>query len=171
VIKPKPASQYLAWIRTDILDGYRRKIRNAGGIDLQIVGVGESGHVAFHESGIPFKNSQVLLVKLDHNTVANAVADGHFASTKEAPHYTLSMGAELIYQAGIVVLLANGERKVRPVAESLLGKVTPDVPISYGQVYAERGGHLVYVLDKIAARELLTHRDGLKDKEIEIKVV
>jgi len=38
-------------------------------------------------------------------------------------------------------------------------------------VYAKRGGHLIYVLDKIAARELLTHRDGLKDKEIEIKVV
>jgi len=171
VIKPKPASQYLSWIRTDILDGYRRKIRSAGGIDLQIVGVGESGHVAFHESGIPFKNSQVLLVKLDHNTVAKAVADGHFASTKEAPHYTLSMGAELIYQAGIVVLLANGERKVRPVAESLLGKVTPDVPISYGQLYAKRSGHLVYVLDKTAARELLTHTEILRKKKIEVRVV
>jgi glucosamine-6-phosphate deaminase len=81
------------------------------------------------------------------------------------------MGAELIYQAKTIMLLANGERKVGPVAESLLGPVTPDVPISFGQVYSRRGGHLVYVLDQIAARELLTHRDGLKDKGIEIKVV
>jgi len=170
VIRPKPASPYLAWIRTDILEGYRRKIRRAGGIDLQIIGVGGSGHVAFHESGIPFKNSQVLLVKLDDNTVANTVTDGHFTSTKEAPHYAVSMGAELVYQAGIVVLLANGERKVRPVAESLLGEVTPDLPISYGQLYAKRGGHLIYVLDKTAARELLTRKEALKKKKIEIRV-
>jgi glucosamine-6-phosphate deaminase len=171
VIKAKPASKYLAWIKTTILDGYRRKIRRAGGIDLQVIGVGGRGHVAFHESGIPFKNSQVLLVKLDDNTIANAVADGHFTSKKEAPHYAVSMGAELVYQAGTVILLANGERKVRSVAESLLEEVTPDVPISYGQVYAKRGGNLVYVLDKIAARELLTRKDVLKERKIEIKVV
>jgi glucosamine-6-phosphate deaminase len=171
MVKAKPTSKYLAWIKTAILDGYRRKIRRAGGIDLQVIGVGGRGHVAFHESGIPFKNSQVLLVKLDDSTISNAVADGHFISKKETPHYAISMGAELVYQAKAVILLANGERKVGPVAESLLGPVTPDVPISYGQVYAERGGHLVYVLDKIAARELLTHRNGLKDKGVEIKVV
>jgi len=171
VIKAKPASKYLTWVKTTILDGYRRKIKRAGGIDLQVIGVGGRGHVAFHESGIPFKNSQVLLVKLDDNTIANAVADGHFTSKKEAPHYAVSMGAELVYQARTVILLANGERKVGPVAESLLGPVTPDVPISYGQVYAKRGGHLVYVLDKIAARELLARKDVLKEKKIEIKVV
>jgi glucosamine-6-phosphate deaminase len=171
VIKAKPASKYLAWIKTTILDGYRRKIRRTGGIDLQVIGVGGRGHVAFHESGIPFKNSRVLLVKLDENTIANAVADGHFTSKKEAPHYAISMGAELVYQAETVILLANGERKVIPVAESLLGEVTPDVPISYGQMYAKRGGHLVYVLDKVAARGLLTRKDLVKEKKIEIKVV
>src|SRR4030066_892440 len=168
VIKAKPASKYLAWIKTTILDGYRRKIRRAGGIDLQVIGVGGRGHVAFHESGIPFKKSQVLLVKLDDNTIANAVADGHFMSKKEVPHYAVSMGAELVYQAGTVILLANGERKVGPLAESLLGAVTPDVPISYGQWYAKRGGHLIYVLDKIAAGELLSRNDLLREKKIEI---
>ncbi len=171
VIKAKPASKYLTWIKTSILDGYRRKIRRAGGIDLQVIGVGGRGHVAFHESGIPLKNSRVLLVRLDDNTIANAVADGHFTSKKEAPHYAVSMGAELVYQAGTVILLANGERKVKPVAESLLGEVTPDVPISYGQVYAKRGGNLIYVLDKIAARELLISNDVLKERKIEIEIV
>ncbi len=171
VIKAKPASKYLAWIKTAILDGYRRKIRRAGGIDLQVIGVGGRGHVAFHESGIPFKDSQVLLVKLDDNTITNTVTDGHFMTKKDAPHYAISMGAELVYQARTVVLLANGERKVRPVAESLLEEVTPDVPISYGQVFAKRGGNLVYVIDKVAASELLTHQDLLKQKDIEIKVV
>jgi glucosamine-6-phosphate deaminase len=170
-IKAKAASKYLAWIKTAILDGYARKIRRAGGIDLQIIGVGGKGHVAFHESGIPFRNSRVLLVKLDGNTVANAVADGHFPSKKESPRYAISMGAELVYQARTVVLLANGERKVGPVAESLLGEVTPDVPISYGQVYAQKGGNLVYVIDQIAAGELLASKDLQKKEKMAIKVL
>ena len=170
-IKAKAASKYLAWIKAAILDGYARKIRRAGGIDLQIIGVGGRGHVAFHESGIPFRNSRVLLVKLDENTVGNAVADGLFPSKKEAPRYAISMGAELVYQARTVVLLANGERKVGPVAESLLGEVTPDVPISYGQVYAQRGGNLIYVIDQIAAGELLASNDLRKKEKMEIKVL
>jgi glucosamine-6-phosphate deaminase len=169
VIKAKPASDYLAWIRRDILDGYARKINRVGGIDLQIIGVGGRGHVAFHESGIPFKGSRVMLIKLDDNTIANAIADGHFPSKKESPCYALSMGAELVYEAKTVVLLANGERKVEAVTESLLGEVTPDIPISYGQKYAEKSGNLIYVLDNIAARKLLTNKKALKEKGIKIK--
>lgn len=168
-IKAKTSSEYLAWIRRDILDGYARKINRVGGIDLQIIGVGGRGHVAFHESGIPFKGSRVMLVKLDENTIANAIADGHFPSKKESPRYALSMGAELVYEAKTVVLLANGERKVEAVTESLLGEVTPDIPISYGQRYAEEGGNLIYVLDNIAARKLLINKKALKEKGIKIK--
>ena len=168
VIRAAAVSPYLAWIRKEILEGYARKIKQVGGIDLQIIGVGGRGHVAFHESGIPFKKSKVMLVKLDGNTVANAVADGHFASIKESPRYAVSMGAELVYQAGTVVLLANGERKVESVTRSLLDAPTPEVPISYGQVYAANGGHLHYVVDRIAARELLASRIALKKKGVKI---
>ena len=166
VIKQKARSQYLAWIKKDILDGYARKIKKAGGIDLQIIGVGGRGHVAFHESGVPFKGSSVMLVKLDDNTIKNSVIDGHFPSVKDCPNYAISMGAELVYQARNVVLLANGERKVESVTRSLLGDVTPEVPISYGQKYADNGGNLIYVLDKIAARDLLAHKDMLEAKKI-----
>jgi glucosamine-6-phosphate deaminase len=169
VIKAKPASEYLAWVRKTILDGYARKIKKAGGIDLQIIGVGGRGHVAFHESGIPFKGSKVMLVKLDDNTVANALADGHFPSKKESPRYAVTMGAELVYQAKTVVLLASGKRKVEPVAESLLGDPTPDVPISYGQKYAEKGGNMVYVVDKVVGQELIANKKVLKQKGIKIQ--
>ncbi|OPY15496.1 glucosamine-6-phosphate deaminase [Syntrophus buswellii] len=165
-IKQKTRSEYLAWIRKDILDGYRRKIRKAGGIDLQVIGVGGRGHVAFHESGIPFKGSSVMLVKLDENTIHNSVTDGHFPSVKDCPNYAVSMGAELVYQAEHVVLLANGERKVESVTRSLLGEVTPDVPISYGQKYADNGGNLIYVLDRVAGGELLKNHDALKARKI-----
>lgn len=169
VIKTKAASAYLAWIRKDILEGYARKIRAAGGIDLQVVGVGGRGHVAFHEAGIPFKGSSVMLVRLDDDTVANAVKDGHFPTAGDSPNYAVSMGAELVYQAGTVLLLANGERKVESVARSLLGGVTPEIPISYGQVYAEKGGNLIYVIDRIAGRDILANTRRLKDRGIAIR--
>lgn len=167
-IKQKPQSKYLTWIKKDILDGYIRKIKRAGGIDLQIIGVGGRGHVAFHESGIPFKGSSVMLVKLDNNTIKNSVADGHFPSLKACPNYAVSMGSALVYQAGNVVLLANGERKVESVTRSLLGDVTPEVPISYGQKYAGNGGNLIYVLDKVAGRDLLSHRSRVEAKGIKV---
>ena len=169
VIKPDAKSEYLRWVRTSILDAYERKILQCGGIDLHIIGVGGRGHVAFHESGIPFEGNRMLLVKLDENTIENAVADGHFTSREESPSYAVSMGAELVYRARTVMLLANGSRKTEPIAESLLNDPTPLVPISYGKTYAEKGGRLIYVLDRTAAERLLQHAEAVKRRGIEIE--
>lgn len=162
------AEGLLGWIRQEVLDAYEAKIERFGGIDLHVVGVGGRGHVAFHESGIPFDGNRMLLVRLDDNTVENAVADGHFASVDESPRYAISMGAELVYEARTVVLVANGSRKTAPVAESVLGDVTCDVPISRGQSYVADGGTLVYVLDETAAGELLARRNEVESRGYEI---
>ena len=158
------ATGYLREIKENILDAYQRKIANAGGIDLQVIGVGGRGHVAFHESGIPFAGNSMLLVKLDDNTIENAIQDGNFASREESPQYAVSMGAELVYKAVTVLLLANGARKAGPVAEALLGEVQSDVPISYGQKYADEGGEMLYVLDEAAAADVLKEQDKLRAK-------
>ncbi len=162
-------SEYLYWIRASILDAYAAKIRQRGGIDLHIVGVGGRGHVAFHESGIPFDGNEMLLVKLDDNTVENAVADGHFASKEESPWYAISMGAELVYQAKTVVLLANGGRKAEPVMESLMNDPTPEIPISYGHILSKNGGTMIYVIDREAAEYVLNHIGTITNKGIEIE--
>jgi glucosamine-6-phosphate deaminase len=161
VIKAGAKSDYLAWIKKDILDGYARAIKKAGGIDVQIIGVGGRGHVAFHESGIPFAGSSVLLVKLDDNTIANAVADGHFRTKADSPQYAVSMGAQLVYTARTVVLVANGPRKTESVTRSLLMDATPEIPISYGQRYAGQ--------DRIAAEGLLAAPKELKNRGIVLK--
>lgn len=168
-IKAKPASAYLKWIRTEILDGYAGKIKEAGGIDLQIIGAGGRGHVAFHESGIPFKGSSVMLVKLDDNTISNAVARGHFSKKSDSPQYAISMGAELVYHAKTVVLVANGAGKTESITGSLLGEVTPEIPISYGQQYDKEGGELIYVIDKLAAEVILANPEALSDRGIVLK--
>lgn len=169
VIKKNAGSEYLRWIRRQVLDAYCEKIELSGGIDLQIIGVGGRGHVAFHESGIPFEENKMLLVKLDEDTVANAVADGHFASKEQSPWYATSMGVELVYQAKKVVLLANGGRKVDPVADSLINDPTPLVPISYSQIYSKNGGDMIYVIDKAAAKKVLENAPRIKQQGIDIE--
>ena len=120
VIRRDAESDYLRWIRKEILDGYADKIARRGGIDLHVIGVGGRGHVGFHEAGVPFQDNQVILIKLDDDTISNAVTDGHFSSKEESPLYAVSMGAELIYRAKTVLLLANGKRKADAVADALL---------------------------------------------------
>ena len=97
--------------------------------------------------------------------------DGHFPTKEESPMYAISMGTELVYKAKAVIMLANGERKVESVTKSLINDPTPDIPISYGQIYSKNGGQLIYILDKIAGRELLGHKEVLKKKGIEIEEI
>jgi len=169
LIKENAQSEYLSWIRREILDAYGNKISGMGGIDLQVVGVGGRGHVAFHESGIPFGGNKMLLVRLDENTVENAVKDGHFAGKEQSPWYAVSMGVELVYSARTVLLLASGERKVEPVAESILNEPSPFVPISYGQIFSQKGGTMIYVIDKAAGKKVLDNREAVSARGIELE--
>lgn len=168
VIRKNAKNEYLRWIREEILDAYAGKIRRMGGVDLHVIGVGGRGHVAFHESGIPFEGNEMLLVRLDENTVKNAVTDGHFATKEDSPQYAISMGAELVYQAKTVLLLASGGRKAEPVAASLAEAPGAAVPISYGQIFAQRGGRMVYVVDRAAGEKVLERRKEIEARGVEI---
>jgi len=169
VIRRDAKSEYLRWIRREILDAYADKITACGGIDLHVVGVGGRGHVGFHEAGIPFDGNQLLLVKLDDNTIANAVTDGHFSSKRECPLYAVSMGAELIYKAKTVLLLANGARKADAVADALLMEPDCSVPISYGHILSQMGGQMIFVIDRLAAAKVLDKTDQVRKRGIELE--
>ena len=169
VISQDARSEYLQWIRKEVLNAYADKIAKQGGIDLHIVGVGGRGHVGFHEAGIPFENNPMLLVKLDDNTIAHAVTDGHFATQQESPLYAVSMGASLIYKARTVLLIANGRRKADAVADTLLMEPDCSVPISYGHVLARQGGRMIFVLDRQAAAKVLDQADQIRNRGIELE--
>ncbi|MBQ9344060.1 MAG: 6-phosphogluconolactonase [Kiritimatiellae bacterium] len=168
VIHPDAKDATLAAIKRDVLDAYPAAIRAAGGIDLHVVGVGGRGHVAFHESGIPFEQNEMLLVKLDANTVENAVKDGHFPSVEASPRYAISMGAVMVYEAREILLLASGARKSEPLAASLADEVSPAVPISYSQLHSARGGTTTYVVDEAAAQGILARRSEIEAKGFEL---
>lgn len=160
---------YLGWVRDNVLARYDREISTVGGIDLQVIGVGGKGHVAFHEAGIAFEGNRMLLVRLDDNTVENAVRDGHFEKMDDCPLYAVSMGAELVFEARTVVLLADGPRKVEPITRAILGEVSPGVPLSYCQTFSERGGELICFIDKAAGQELLENKELLKSRGVVVE--
>ncbi len=168
VIRRDAKSEYLRWILREILDGYADKIAKRGGIDLHVIGVGGRGHVGFHEAGVPFKDNRVILIKLDDNTISNAVTDGHFSSREECPLYAISMGAELIYKAKTVLLLANGKRKAECVSDALLMEPDCSVPISYGHVLSQLGGCMVFVIDRLAAANVMEKADQVRKRGIDL---
>jgi glucosamine-6-phosphate deaminase len=166
IIKKEARSPYLQWIRREMLDAYAEKIKTYGGIDLQIVSAGARGHVGFHEAGVPFEGNQMLLIKLDENTIENAVIDGHFTSKDESPQYAISMGAELVYQARTVLLMASGERKTDVVANALLMEPDFSVPISYGHNLARTNGRMIFVIDRVAAEKVFDKADQVRRRGI-----
>jgi glucosamine-6-phosphate deaminase len=169
VIRRDARSDYLRWIRTEILDRYEAMIERCGGIDLHVIGVGGRGHVGFHEAGIPFENNRMLMVRLDENTLANAVADSHFENCNDCPLYAVSMGVELIFEAGMVLLLANGARKADTLADALVMEPDCSVPLSYAHRYARNGGRMVWVIDRPAAAGVLGNIEAIRGRGIEVE--
>lgn len=111
---------------------YDRVIHDLGGIDLQLLGIGQNGHIAFNEPNIAFEKT-THLVSLSESTIqANARL---FDDISQVPKYAYTMGIKNIVQARKVVLVASGKEKARIVKEAFFGPVTPSVPASILQMH------------------------------------
>jgi glucosamine-6-phosphate deaminase len=126
---------------------YEEKIKAAGGVDLQLLGIGSNGHIAFNEPGSP-KDSRTRVVDLKESTIQDNAR--FFASADEVPRQALSMGMASIMDAKEIVLIANKESKADAIAKSLEGPVTEDVPASMLQEHP----NVTIIVDKPAASKL-----------------
>jgi len=126
---------------------YEGRIREAGGIDLQILGIGRSGHVGFNEPGSS-PESRTRLITLDTITRRDAAAD--FFGEDNVPAEAITMGVATILDAREIALIATGEHKAAIVRRAVEGRVSPEVTATYLQ---EHAGVTVY-LDLPAAGEL-----------------
>eukprot|EP00884_Botryococcus_braunii_P021627 jgi/Botrbrau1/8148/Bobra.0308s0036.1 len=111
-------------------DEYEAAIEAAGGIDLQLLGVGRRGHIGFNESGSD-EASVTRLVDLDPITRIDASSD--FFGEENVPRMAITMGVGTIMKARRIVLMAFGENKSTIVARAVEGPVTKDVPMSFLQ--------------------------------------
>ena len=126
---------------------YEKRIAALGGIDIQILGIGRTGHIAFNEPGSP-QNSRTRLVTLDSITRRDA-ADGFFGE-KNVPHHALTMGVASILEARRIFLMAFGEHKAGIVYRALEQAPTEAISASFLQDHKDA----TFVLDEAAAAEL-----------------
>ena len=128
-------------------NSYEEKIKAVGGIDLQILGIGRTGHIGFNEPGSG-KDSLTRLVTLDHLTITDAASD--FFGEENVPLKAITMGVKTILSAKKIYILAWGENKAHIVKQAVEGEITDTIPSTYLQKHR----NVVYILDEASSAEL-----------------
>ena len=126
---------------------YEQKIIDQGGIDLQILGIGRTGHIGFNEPG-SHANSITRLVTLDHITRFDAAPA--FNGIENVPKKAITMGINTILTSKRIILMAWGNKKADVVLKSIEGKIDPNIPCSYLQNH----NNATVVLDSEAASDI-----------------
>ncbi len=134
-------------------ENFERDIKQSGGIDLQVLGIGSNGHIGFCEPGTSF-DSRTHLAKLSEETrVANSKYFSSFnkigfeKKTSQMPTHAITMGLGTIMEAKKILLLASGKNKAKAVAEAIEGPVSTRVPASILQWHSDA----TIILDEEAA--------------------
>ncbi len=123
---------------------YEEKIKAAGGIDIQLLGIGSNGHIAFNEPADCFQRwSHVVTLK--ESTVKDN--SRFFKSIDEVPTQAVTMGIGSIMQAKKILIIAIGENKAKAIKQLIDGNVTPMCPASVLQFHTD----VTLMLDKAAA--------------------
>ncbi len=139
---------------------YEKLIEDAGGIDLQILGIGNNGHIGFNEPGSSIY-SRTRLINLENSTrLANAY---EFANISQVPRLAITMGISTILKAKKIILLAWGPGKAPVVQKAVEGNVTEQVPASLLQQHQDTS----FVLDQAAAGELTRFKSPWLTGEIQ----
>jgi len=127
---------------------FENAIGSAGGIDLQILGIGNNGHIGFNEPAKTFP-AKTHHVELDEVTIQSNAR--YFADASEVPRHALTMGIRTIMMAKQIVLLASGEAKAETLRASFIGDITPTVPASVLQLHH----NVAVIADEAAAKYLI----------------
>ena len=130
---------------------YEQQIKDAGGIDVQILGIGRTGHIGFNEPGSG-RDSRTRMITLDRMTRADAASD--FFGEEYVPRRAITMGVGTILEAKKIYLLAFGEGKAPVIAEAVEGDISETVAASFLQQHA----NAKIVLDTAAAEQLTRSR-------------
>ncbi len=126
---------------------YEQKIKDAGGIDLQILGIGATGHIGFNEPGST-EITRTRLITLDKITRVSAASD--FYGEEFVPLRAITMGVKTIMSARKIILMAWGEGKSRVIKQAVEGPITDSIPATFLQNHP----NAQVILDEAAAAEL-----------------
>jgi glucosamine-6-phosphate deaminase len=143
----------------DYCKEYEKKIVEAGGIDIQLLGIGRTGHIGFNEPGSG-KSSRTRLITLDRITRTDAASD--FFGEENVPRRAITMGVGTILQARKVILLAWGEAKAAIIKRTIEGNISDSVPATYLQEHR----NVEVITDSAAGSELTREKTPWLVKEI-----
>lgn len=113
-------------------DRYDRLLDRLGRVDIQLLGIGHNGHIAFNEPDSHFPRDTTLVSLTDSTVSANS---RFFDSLGEVPRQAISMGIGRILRARKILLLVTGKSKADILERALFGKITPSIPASILQFY------------------------------------
>ncbi|MHA6246753.1 glucosamine-6-phosphate deaminase [Pontibacter sp. CAU 1760] len=154
----------------DFCLAYERKIEEMNGLDLQILGIGRTGHIGFNEPGSA-PNSGTRLVTLDDLTRRDASRD--FGGKENVPTKAITMGIGTIFKAREIILMAWSQKKASIIRKAVEGEISGDVPATYLQL----SDKVEFVLDADAASNLTRFdtpwlvKDCLWDEQLTKKAV
>jgi glucosamine-6-phosphate deaminase len=126
---------------------YETQIKKAGGIDLQILGIGRDGHIGFNEPGSSFA-SRTRVKALYKDTIEDNAK--FFDKKEDVPRFSITMGVGTILEARKILLIASGEKKADITAQFIEGPVTSQITSTALQLHT----HATVVLDKAASVKL-----------------
>jgi len=132
----------------DFCKDYEAQIDKLGGIDIQVLGIGRTGHIGFNEPGST-ERSFTRLVTLDQVTRIDAASD--FFGEENVPRKAITMGVGSILKAKRVIMMAWGEGKAKVIKKAVEGPVTDQIPSSFLQKH----NNCLVVLDDAASSELV----------------
>lgn len=115
-------------------EAYDRRIKELGGIDIQLLGIGEDGHIGFNEPDDCFVKSTHVVTLEDSTVQANS---RFFNSIDEVPRQAITMGMVSIMQAEKILLVANGPKKKDIIDKAFNGPITPRIPASILQLHKD----------------------------------
>jgi len=126
---------------------YELKIKEYGGLDFQLLGIGRTGHIGFNEPGSHY-NSSTRSITLDHMTRADAAPS--FLGINNVPKKAITMGIGTVKQAKRIVLLAWGNNKASIIKKTIEGEISSDIPATYLQDHS----NTTFILNQEAAEDL-----------------
>ncbi|MEL6190845.1 MAG: glucosamine-6-phosphate deaminase [Bacteroidota bacterium] len=131
-------------------DEYEEKIKSYGGLDLQVLGIGRTGHIGFNEPGSTLE-SKTRLITLDGITIRDAASD--FYHEDNVPRRAITMGVGTIMEAKQIIMMAWGEGKSPIIQKTVEGPVTELIPATYLQQHP----NAQIVLDEAAAAKIVRY--------------
>ena len=143
---------------------FEKKIKELGGLDIQVLGIGKNGHIGFNEPG-SLINSKTRKVKISNDSIK--VIINEFNDKRRVPQEALTMGVQTILSANKIFLMAWGKNKSSIINKTIKSDVSKDIPATYLKTHK----NVTFILDKESSSEIFWKNYKSRDFEKNLRII